>query len=70
MKKSVLKATEILGLIIDTSQMNISLTEENLQKVIKHCQEMYENLYTTVLKLAKFIDLLLSIVQMVLPARV
>lgn len=44
MKKSVLKATEILGLIIDTSQMNISLTEENLQKVIKQCQEMYENL--------------------------
>ena len=61
---------EFLGLIIDTSQMAISLTEEKIQKVIKNCQELYQSSQSTPLKLTKLIGLLSSAAQAILPARI
>lgn len=46
LKKSVLQPLQqmkFLGLIIDISQMTISLTEAKVQKVTEHCQELSQN---------------------------
>ena len=50
LKKSVLQPLQqmkFLGLIIDISQMTISLTEAKVQKVTEHCQELSQNSQAT-----------------------
>ena len=59
---------EVLCLIIDTSQTNISLTEEKRYQVIRQYQELNETSQTKLMKLTESIDLLLSIPQAVLSA--
>ena len=61
---------EFLGLTIDTLQMTTLFTEEKIQKVIKCCQELYQNSQITLLKLRKLIALLSSTAQVVLPAQI
>ena len=69
LKKSVLKPSQQieLGLKIDTHTITLALTEEKIEKVILKCQNLLSHPQTTVLELTKFIGLMSSTVQAVLP---
>ena len=73
LKKSVLhpvKQIELLGLVIDTEKMTLTLSEKKLKYVSQRCQEIFAQPKTSVLNLAKFIGLLPSTVKATLPARI
>ena len=70
-KKSVLhpvKQMEFLGLVIDTEKMTFALSEKKLKHVSQQCQEIFKQPKTSVLNLTKFIGLLSTTVQVILPA--
>ena len=72
LKKSVLEPQqkmEFLGLIIDSQNLSLSLTEQKLQKVKNCCVEMYKATKVSILELTKLLGLLCSTVQAVLPAQ-
>ena len=72
LKKSVLhpvKQIELLGLVIDTEKMTLTLSEKKLKYVSQRCQEIFAQPKISVLNLAKFIGLLSSTVKATLPAR-
>ena len=61
LKKSVLhpvKQIELLGLVIDTGKMTLTLSEKKLKHVSQRCQEIFAQPKTSVLNLTKFIGLL------------
>jgi len=72
LKKSVLEPTqkiEFLGLIVNSQDLSLSLTQEKLQKVKTRCLEMYKAETVSILELTKLIGLLCSTTQAVLPAQ-
>ena len=63
LKKSVLypvKQIRFLGLIIAIEKMTLALSEKKLKHVSQQCQEIFKEPKTSVLNLAKLIDLLSS----------
>ena len=71
-KKSVLtpvQEIEFLGLKINSVNLEISLTEEKIQKVKTKCQNLLTEPETSILELTRVIGLLTSTIQAVLPAR-
>ena len=71
LKKLVLKPSqqiEFLGLKIDALTMTLTLTEENIEKVILKCQNLLSHSQTNVLELTKLIGLMSSTVQAILSA--
>ena len=71
-KKSVLtpvQEIEFLGLKSNPVNLNISLTEEKIQKVKTKCQNLLTEPATSILELTRVISLLTSTIQAVLPAR-
>ena len=73
LKKSVfhlVKQIEVVGLIIYTKKMTVAVTEKKLKHVCQWCQTILAQPKTSVLKLTKFIDLLLWTVQTILPAQI
>ena len=73
LKKSVLIPTqkiEFLGLIIDSVELTLSLTQEKLDKINQLCLRMNKAPQVSVLELTKLIGLLNSTAQAVLPAKI
>ena len=71
-KKSILtpvQEIEYVGLKINSVSLDISLTEEKIQKVKTKCQNLLTETETSILELAQVIGLLASTIQAVLPAR-
>ena len=71
-KKSVLtpvQEIEFLGLKINSVNLEISLTEEKIQKVKTKCQNLLTEPATSILELTSVIGLLTSTIQAVLLAR-
>ena len=71
-KRSVLtpvQEIEFLGLKINSINLEISLTEEKIQKVKTKCQNLLTEQETSILELTRVIGLLTSTIQPVLPAR-
>ena len=71
-KKSVLTPVQeigFLGLKINSVNLEISLTEEKIQKVKTKCQNLLTEPETSILELTRVIGLLTSTIQAVLPAR-
>ena len=71
-KKSILRPVQeikYVGLKINSVSLDISLTEEKIQKVKTKCQNLLTEPETSILELAQVIGLLASTIQAVLPAR-
>ena len=71
-KKSILhpcQEIEFLGMEIDSIKMTLSLTAENVQKVVRTCKNLLRSHSTTLLELTRVIGLLLSTIQAVEPAK-
>ena len=67
--RTTTKNKKFLGLIIDSQNLSLSLTEQKLQKVKNCCVEMYNVTKVSILELTKLLGLLCSTVQAVLPAQ-
>ena len=61
---------EFLGLLIDSINLTLSLTQEKLMKVKSSCLLMQKAESVSILELTKLIGLLCSTVQAVLPAQI
>ena len=71
-KKSVLtlvQKIEFLGLKVNSVNLEISLTDEKVQKVKTKCQNLLTEPATSILELTRVIGLLTSTIQAVLLAR-
>ena len=71
-KKSILtpvQEIEYVGLKINSVSLDISLTEEKIQKVKTKCLNLLTEPETLILELTQVIGLLASTIQAVLPAR-
>ena len=69
-KKSILRPCQkidILGKEIDSIKMTLSLTPENVQKVVKTCQSLLRSHSTTLLELTRVVGFLSYIIQAVKP---
>ena len=71
-KKSVLtpvQEIEFLGLTINSVTLELSLNKTKIQKVVSECQNLLNNIQTSILELTRLIGLLTPTIQAVLPAR-
>ena len=72
LKKSVLhrcQEIELLGLMVNSVNLTLSLPLQKVQKVQEECTKMYSKNWTSILELTKLLGLLLSTIQAVVPAR-
>ena len=72
-KKSVMEPVqtiEYLGLVINSIQMTLSLTEEKVKGILQECSIIFSMKEITVLQLTQLVGLLSSTIQAVLPAQI
>ena len=61
---------EYLGLVINSIQMTLSLTEEKVKEILQECKIIFSMEQVTVLQLTQLVDLLSSTLEAVLPAQI
>ena len=72
-KKSVMEPVqtiEYLGLVINSIQMTLSLTEEKVKGILQECKIIFSVKEITVLQLTQLVGLLSSTIQAILPAKI
>ena len=72
-KKSVMELVqtiEYLGLLLNSIQMSLSLTEEKVKGILQECNIIFSMKEITVFQLTQLVGLLSSTIQAVLPAQI